>query len=320
MSENNYYLKKSKAVLREVKKSVIGKDDVICKVYMAIIAGGHVLLDDIPGVGKTTMARSFADALGLEYNRVQFTPDVMPSDITGFSMYNRQSGKFEFKQGAAMCNLLLADEINRTSPKTQSALLQIMEESKVTVDGNTYDLPDPFIVIATQNPIGSIGTQKLPESQMDRFMIRLSMGYPDREQEISILKARAVSNPLRLIEKVTDEEQILSLQSQSENVYIHDAIYDYIVRLIGATRENEYIELGVSPRGTLAVAAMAKAHALYEDRDYCIPADVKFVFSDVVCHRLVLSSKARMERLTDRQLVANILETTAVPRLKKGKA
>ena len=175
MNDNNYYLKKSKAVLREVKKSVIGKDDVICKVYMAIIAGGHVLLDDIPGVGKTTMAQAFANALGLEYNRIQFTPDVMPSDITGFSMYNRQTGQFEFKHGATMCNVLLADEINRTSPKTQSALLQIMEEYKVTVDGATYDLPDPFMVIATQNPVGSIGTQKLPESQMDRFMIRLSM-------------------------------------------------------------------------------------------------------------------------------------------------
>ena len=190
MNDNNYYLKKSKAVLREVRKAVIGKDDIICKVYMAIIAGGHVLLDDIPGVGKTTMAHAFANALGLEYNRIQFTPDVMPSDITGFSMYNRQTGKFEFKQGAAMCNMLLADEINRTSPKTQSALLQIMEESRVTVDGNTYDLPEPFIVIATQNPIGSIGTQKLPESQMDRFMIRLSMGYPKMEDEISIMKNR----------------------------------------------------------------------------------------------------------------------------------
>ena len=195
-----------------------------------------------------------------------------------------------------------------------------MEEKRVSVDGSTRNLPRPFTVIATQNPVGSIGTMQLPESQLDRFMIRLSMGYPDREQEINILKARAVSDPLRLIEKVTDEEQILSLQSQSENVYIHDAIYDYIVRLIGATRENEYIELGVSPRGTLAVAAMSKAHALYEDRDYCVPADVKFVFPDVVSHRLVLSSKARMERLTDRQLAANILETTAVPRLKKGKA
>ena len=308
------------AILNEVKKVVTGKDDAVLKVMLAITAGGHILIDDIPGVGKTTMAMGFAKAMGYRCNRIQFTPDVMPSDIVGFSAYNPKTQEFEYREGASMCNLLLADEINRTSSKTQSALLEVMEEKRVSVDGSTRNLPRPFTVIATQNPVGSIGTMQLPESQLDRFMIRLSMGYPDREQEINILKARAVSDPLRLIEKVTDEEQILSLQSQSENVYIHDAIYDYIVRLIGATRENEYIELGVSPRGTLAVAAMAKAHALYEDRDYCVPADVKFVFPDVVSHRLVLSSKARMERLTDRQLAANILETTAVPRLKKGKA
>lgn len=308
------------AILNEVKKVVTGKDDAVLKVMLAITAGGHILIDDIPGVGKTTMAMGFVKAMGYRCNRIQFTPDVMPSDIVGFSAYNPKTQEFEYREGAAMCNLLLADEINRTSSKTQSALLEVMEEKRVSVDGSTRNLPRPFTVIATQNPVGSIGTMQLPESQLDRFMIRLSMGYPDREQEINILKARAVSDPLRLIEKVTDEEQILSLQSQSENVYIHDAIYDYIVRLIGATRESEYIELGVSPRGTLAVAAMAKAHALYEDRDYCVPADVKFVFPDVVSHRLVLSSRARMERLTDRQLAANILETTAVPRLKKGKA
>ena len=302
------------AILNEVKKVVTGKDDAVLKVMLAITAGGHILIDDIPGVGKTTMAMGFAKAMGYRCNRIQFTPDVMPSDIVGFSAYNPKTQEFEYREGAAMCNLLLADEINRTSSKTQSALLEVMEEKRVSVDGSTRNLPRPFTVIATQNPVGSIGTMQLPESQLDRFMIRLSM---DREQEINILKARAVSDPLRLIEKVTDEEQILSLQAQSENVYIHDAIYDYIVRLIGATRENEYIELGVSPRGTLAVATMAKAHALYEDRDYCVPADVKFVFPDVVSHRLVLSSRARMERLTDRQLAANILETTAVPRLKK---
>ena len=177
--------------LQEQLETIIkGKKEITDKILMAVLAKGHVLLEDVPGVGKTTMAHAFANALGLKYNRIQFTPDVMPSDITGFSMYNRQTGKFEFKQGAAMCNLLLADEINRTSPKTQSALLQIMEESKVTVDGNTYELPDPFVVIATQNPIGSIGTQKLPESQLDRFMIKLSMGYPQIEDEVAIMKSR----------------------------------------------------------------------------------------------------------------------------------
>ena len=223
MNDNNYYLKKSKAVLREVRKSVIGKDDVICKVYMAIIVGGHVLLDDIPGVGKTTMAHAFANALGLKCNRVQFTPDVMPSDITGFSMYNRQTGKFEFKQGAAMCNLLLADEINRTSPKTQSALLQIMEEYRVTVDGETYDLPEPFMVIATQNPIGSIGTQKLPESQMDRFMVKLSMGYPSVEDEITIMKSRSENDKRKILsECVLDNGDIQAIKEAVSDIYVDD--------------------------------------------------------------------------------------------------
>ena len=306
-------------VLEEVKRVVTGKDEVILKVMLAITAGGHILIDDIPGVGKTTMAMGFAKAMGCSCNRIQFTPDVMPSDIMGFSAYNPKTQEFEYRSGAAMCNLLLADEINRTSSKTQAALLEVMEEKRVSVDGQTRTLPRPFTVIATQNPVGSIGTMQLPESQLDRFMIRLSMGYPDREQEINILKARAVGNPLALVHEVADEQRILELQSQSDRVYIHDAIYDYIVRLIQSTRENEAVELGVSPRGTLAVAAMAKAHALYEDRDYCVPADVKAVFADVVCHRLVLSAKAKMDRLTDKEVVSGILERTAVPRLKKGK-
>lgn len=233
MNDNNYYLKKSKAVLREVRKSVIGKDDVICKVYMAIIVGGHVLLDDIPGVGKTTMAHAFANALGLKCNRVQFTPDVMPSDITGFSMYNRQTGKFEFKQGAAMCNLLLADEINRTSPKTQSALLQIMEEYRVTVDGETYDLPEPFMVIATQNPIGSIGTQKLPESQMDRFMVKLSMGYPSVDDEITIMKSRSENDKRKILsECVLDNGDIQAIKKAVSDIYVDDSIYEYVANIV----------------------------------------------------------------------------------------
>lgn len=307
------------AVLGEVKKVVKGKDEAVLKVMLAITAGGHILIDDIPGVGKTTMAMGFSKAMGCKCNRIQFTPDVMPSDIVGFSAYNPKTQDFEYREGAAICNLLLADEINRTSSKTQSALLEVMEEKRVSVDGQTRNLPQPFTVIATQNPVGSIGTMQLPESQLDRFMIKLSLGYPDREQEINILKARAVGNPLKYVKRVADENQILSLQAQSENVYIHDAIYDYIVRLIQATRQNELIELGVSPRGTLALAAMAKAHAFYEDRDYCIPSDVKAVFSDVVCHRIILNSKAGREMISEKDVVLQILENTAVPRLKKGK-
>ncbi len=308
------------AVLGEVKKVVTGKDEVVLKVMLAITAGGHILIDDIPGVGKTTMAMSFAKAMGCKCNRIQFTPDVMPSDIVGFSAYNPKTQEFEYREGAAMCNFLLADEINRTSSKTQSALLEVMEEKRVSVDGHTRNLPRPFTVIATQNPVGSIGTMQLPESQLDRFMVRLSMGYPDREQEINILKARAAGSPIGLVENVVNEQQILALQAQSERVYIHDAIYDYIVRLVQATRRHEFVELGVSPRGTLAVAAMAKAYALYEDRDYCIPADVKEVFFDVVGHRLVLGSRAAREMVSERDVVVQILESTAAPRLKKGKA
>lgn len=307
------------AVIDEVKKAVAGKDEVILKTMLAIIAKGHILIDDIPGVGKTTMAMGFAKAMGCKCNRIQFTTDVMPSDIMGFSAYNPKTQEFEYRSGAAMCNLLLADEINRTSSKTHSALLEVMEERRVSVDSVTRPVPNPFTVIATQNPIGSIGTMQLPESQLDRFMIKLSMGYPDKEQEINILKARASGNPLDAINTVADEERILALQSAADNVYIHDAIYDYIVRLVRATRENEQIALGVSPRGTLALTAMAKAYALYEGRDYCIPSDIRNVFVDVVSHRLVLSPKARISRISESEAAGEILNATAVPRLKKGK-
>lgn len=307
------------AIIDEVKKAVAGKDEVILKVMLAIIAKGHILIDDIPGVGKTTMAMGFAKAMGCKCNRIQFTTDVMPSDIMGFSAYNPKTQEFEYRSGAAMCNLLLADEINRTSSKTHSALLEVMEERRVSVDSVTRPVPNPFTVIATQNPIGSIGTMQLPESQLDRFMIKLSMGYPDKEQEINILKARASGNPLDAINTVADEERILALQSAADNVYIHDAIYDYIVRLVRATRENEQIALGVSPRGTLALTAMAKAYALYEGRDYCIPSDIRNVFVDVVSHRLVLSPKARISRISESEAAGEILNATAVPRLKKGK-
>lgn len=305
-------------IVNEVKKVVVGKDEILDKVILAILAKGHILIEDIPGVGKTTMAMGFAKAMGCKCNRVQFTPDVMPSDIMGFSAYNAKTQEFEYRPGAAMCNLLLADEINRTSSKTHSALLEVMEERRVSVDSVTRPVPMPFTVIATQNPTGSIGTQFLPESQLDRFMVRLSMGYPDAAQEISILKARASGNPLELVEEITDETGILELQRQADEVFVHDAIYDYIVRLVNATRNHEYVELGVSPRGTLALTAMVKAKALYEERDYCVPADVKSVFKDVVCHRLILNPKARMNRVSGEKIAEQIMEETAVPKNKKG--
>ena len=316
MNDNNYYLKKSKAVLREVRKAVIGKDDIICKVYMAIIAGGHVLLDDIPGVGKTTMAHAFANALGLEYNRIQFTPDVMPSDITGFSMYNRQTGKFEFKQWAAMCNMLLADEINRTSPKTQSALLQIMEESKVTVDGNTYDLPEPFIVIATQNPIGSIGTQKLPESQMDRFMIRLSMGYPQMEDEISIMKNRLEPDKRDIqVECVLNEGDIKEIKDKVASIYVDDSIYEYVAKIVAKTRERENIIQGVSPRGSIALIAMAKAEAFLRGNEYVLPSDIKNIVIETFAHRVVTNVAGAAGNEMAKEEIKDILRTVPVPQI-----
>ena len=316
MNDNNYYLKKSKAVLRAVRKAVIGKDDIICKVYMAIIAGGHVLLDDIPGVGKTTMAHAFANALGLEYNRIQFTPDVMPSDITGFSMYNRQTGKFEFKQGAAMCNMLLADEINRTSPKTQSALLQIMEESRVTVDGNTYDLPEPFIVIATQNPIGSIGTQKLPESQMDRFMIRLSMGYPKMEDEISIMKNRLEPDKRDIqVECVLNEGDIKEIKDKVASIYVDDSIYEYVAKIVAKTRVRENIIQGVSPRGSIALIAMAKAEAFLRGNEYVLPSDIKNIVIETFAHRVVTNVAGAAGNEMAKKEIKDILRTVPVPQI-----
>lgn len=315
MSDSKVELKKSKTVLREVAKSIIGKNDIICKVYMAVLAGGHVLLEDIPGVGKTTMAHAFATVLGLDYARIQFTPDVMPSDITGFNMYNKQTGKFEYKPGAAMCNLLLADEINRTSPKTQSALLQIMEESKVSVDGVTYDLPKPFAVIATQNPIGSIGTQKLPESQMDRFMIRLSMGYPSLQDEIEIMKSK--QNNIRLkSEPVLKPGELEQIKSEVNNIFVSDSIYDYVARIVEKTRSHADIEQGVSPRGSIALIAMAKAEAFLRGNDYVLPSDIQNVAVECLAHRLVVNSNVRKMRQVQDKLIKDILKKVPVPDIK----
>ena len=249
------------AVKNEVKRAIIGKDDVIDKVMTAIIAGGHILLEDIPGVGKTTMALAFSKAMGMHFKRVQFTPDVVPSDITGFTMYDKSSGEFKYTAGAVITNFLLADEINRTSSKTQSALLEVMQEGKVTVDGKTYKLPEPFIVIATQNPIGTAGTQMLPESQLDRFMVQLSIGYPTPEDQAMILKDRSLKDPLATVRTVVSKEDILQMKAQAKMMFVDDKIYKYVSALAEATRNHEFVRLGLSPRGALALTDMAKADA-----------------------------------------------------------
>lgn len=317
MELGNY---KAQLVVEEVKKVVTGKEDCIKKALAAILAGGHILIEDVPGVGKTTLALAFSKALELKNNRVQFTPDVCPADILGFSMYQKEKERFVYHPGAIMCNLFLADEINRTSPKTQSALLEVMAEAKVTVDGVTHEVPKPFIVMATQNPKGSAGTQLLPESQLDRFMICISMGYPDLESEIEIAqgKSRAVSPDL--VKCVIPSNELVQIQKQVEEIYVHDLVYRYIVQLSGATRENQYIELGISPRGTIACTRMAKAWAFINGRDYVIPQDVEEIFKDVAVHRIVLNTKARVTNVSVNAVIEDILEKVKQPTSNKEQA
>lgn len=306
-------IEQSEYIIQEVKKAFMGKDEIIRKVLMTIYAGGHILLEDCPGVGKTTLALAFSKVIGLDYKRIQFTTDTMPSDVTGFTMFNRQTGKFEYHEGAANCNLLLADEINRTSPKTQAALLEAMEEHCVTVDGKTHPLPNPFICIATQNPVGTAGTQALPESQMDRFMVRLSIGYPSLESQMSILKARRYNNPLDDLKPVVAKTNIQEVQGYLSSVRLNDAVLEYLIRLCEATRSLPLVELGISPRGVLALERMAKAHAVLEDRDYVVPEDVQYVFADTCAHRLVLRPQARIEGITERDLLAQIVKQMKPP-------
>lgn len=309
----------AKLIINEVKKVVIGKDDIIEKVLIAILAKGHILLEDIPGVGKTTLAMAFSKATNLNYNRVQFTPDVMPSDITGFSMYKKSTEKFEFVKGAAMCNLFLADEINRTSSKTQAALLEIMEEGKVTIDLKTYELPKPFTVIATQNPTGHAGTQMLPESQLDRFLMKLSIGYPDKKSEINILKSKASDlKPLDKVKSVASEQTILEMQEMVEKIYVDDCLFSYSVELISKTRNHELIELGASPRGTIALINISKAKAFLEGRDYVIPKDIQTSFYDAISHRIILKSRAKISNYTVKEILEDIITTTRAPQLSRN--
>ena len=305
--------KTAAAILAQVRRAVVGKDEVLARVLLAILAGGHILLEDIPGVGKTTMALAFSKTLGLDYNRVQFTPDVMPSDITGFTLYNKEAGRMEYQPGAVLCNLFLADELNRATSRTQSALLEAMEEGQVTVDGVSHPVPRPFLVIATQNPAGASGTQPLPDSQMDRFMVRLSLGYPAPADEMDMVRRRQEGNPLDSVEQVVDREGLQALREKAGAVYLSDEVLDYIVRLVGATREHPMILQGASPRATLALAAMAKAAALVRGRDYVNPEDVELVFPDVVPHRLLLSPRAEGDKSFDP--AAELLARVSAPRI-----
>ena len=312
------YREKALAVTAEVGKAVLGKPEAILKIMMAMLARGHVLIEDIPGVGKTTLAQAFARAMSLTQNRVQFTPDVLPSDIVGFSLYQKETGKFVYHPGAVACNLFLADEINRTSARTQSALLEVMEESAVTVDGVTRALPQPFTVMATENPVGSVGTQMLPESQLDRFMVCVVMGYPDTEAEMEILSRQPRHGLLDRVQSVMDKNELLAMQQEVDNIYMSNDIMRYIVSLSQTTRQEPRFALGLSPRGSLAVAGMARAAAYLAGREFVAPQDVTAIFVDAAHHRLRLTEQAQTAGETVENVLNDLLHTVPRPRPEKG--
>lgn len=302
-------------ILKEnISRSIVGKDDVIIKIIAALLCEGHVLIEDVPGVGKTQLISSLSKSLGGKYNRVQMTPDIMPSDIIGFSMVNGMTGEFEYKPGAALCNFLLADEINRASPKAQSSLLEVMEEGQISLDGHTYDLPVPFMVMATQNPVETYGTYHLPEAQMDRFFIRISMGYPTAEEEIKILERTEFGNPSDNIDRsVLSLEEVINLQNEVKKVRVMPAVKRYITDIVRSTRDSEVVTLGVSPRGSISLYKASKAVAFINGRDYVTPDDVKYIADNVLSHRILLSVKGKTKYKTASAFVSRILSTTSVP-------
>ena len=304
------------ALCRAVESVIKGKSEAVRLAIVGVIAGGHLLLEDRPGVGKTTLAHALACALGGKFQRIQFTADLLPSDVTGISIYNERTGEFEFKRGPLFANVVLADEINRATPKTQSSLLEAMAESHVTVEGTTHKLPAPFVVLATQNPVEHHGTYPLPESQLDRFMLRLEMGYPSVEDEKQILRDRADGDPLERLQPVIDSEDVLELQREATTILVDDALVDYLMRIVDATRNSEMLDLGVSPRGTLALFRAAQALALTEGRAFCLPDDIKRLVSPVFAHRLMINSRfaSPLTRNTEAESVLrDIVKNISVP-------
>ena len=315
-NQENQVSLSAQQLINQVRQVVVGKDAVLLWVLAAMLAGGHILLEDIPGVGKTTMALAFSKVMGLKCSRVQFTPDVLPSDVTGYSILDQAAGKMVYQPGAVLCNLFLADELNRATSRTQSALLEAMEEGQVTVDGTSHPIPKPFTVIATQNPAGASGTQLLPDSQMDRFMVRLSLGYPSRKDEMNMVLSRQKGNPLAALTPLFTADQVAYLQSLVAQTYVGEPVVAYIIDLIDATRHKDDILRGASPRATLALTAMAKAIAQLRGRDYVIPADVKEVFVTTIAHRLILSPKAEGRNATPEDILRQILEQVHAPKLR----
>ena len=296
-------------VLKSVMNAIVGKEQVVLRVFLAILARGHILIEDIPGVGKTTLAIAFSKALNLGYSRVQFTPDVLPSDVTGFSVFNKDTGSMDYTPGAVLCNLFLADELNRATSRTQSALLEAMEEGQVTVDGVSHQIPQPFIVIATQNPVGAAGTQMLPDSQMDRFMVRLALGYPNHTDELSLLKRKQGKNMLDLVEPVVTSEELEDMCAEVDKVHVNPEILNYIVTLINKTRSHPDLILGASPRASLALTSISKAAAFLQGRDYVLPNDITPLFTDTLAHRLILRPGAENENKTAAKILNDILNS-----------
>lgn len=307
------YNEKMLEVINEVEKVILGKRSEIVMLLTAMLAGSHVLIEDVPGTGKTTLAATIAKVTGLDFKRAQFTPDVMASDITGFNIYNRSKEEFEFRRGLVICNLLLADEINRASPKTQSALLEAMEEGKVTVDGVSYDIPDPFTVIATQNPSGYVGTYPLPEAQLDRFALKLKIGYPTAEEEVAILSARKGENPIDSVRPVINADELRRIRAEVTEVKMDEELYRYIVTLASATRKHSAIALGASPRASVALMHLCRAYAYIKGRNYVIPDDVATLFRPAIAHRLMLRQEAKLKGLTAEAVLSEILRATPVP-------
>ncbi len=308
---------KSLAAIREnMKKAVVGKDSIIDQLLIALICSGHVLVEDLPGLGKTTLVSALAASLGCEFQRIQFTPDVLPSDITGYTMVQMQTGEQVFRPGSIHHQIILADEINRASPKTQSALLEAMQERQVTVDGKTYPLPKPFMVLATQNPVEMAGTYPLPEAQMDRFLMRLSVGYPSHEEEIAIVRSRRSVTTAVQLKPVADVRDILALQSLVEKIHIEESLLEYIVALVEATRSADGVLIGVSPRGSIALAQVACASAILQGRDYVLPDDIKQQAACVLAHRIVMKSRSGLEGASATDVVEKVLRTVRVPRVK----
>ncbi|MCS7254727.1 MAG: MoxR family ATPase [Armatimonadota bacterium] len=303
----------ARKVMDAVRKVIIGKENVIERVIISLLARGHVLLEDIPGVGKTTLAKAIARSLGCTFKRIQCTPDLLPSDIIGTNVYLLHDGKFVFRPGPIFANIVLADEVNRASPKTQSSLLECMDEYQVTVDGVTYQLPLPFFLIATQNPIEPEGVFILPESQVDRFCMRLKLGYPDAEEEKQVLVEQRLTHPLELLQPVTDAQEVLEIQRCVREVFVSDLVYEYVLRIIHQTRKDERLLLGASPRGSLFLIRAAQARAAMYGRDYVIPDDIKALAIDVLAHRIIVKPIYRAEGLTGEQVIAEILELIPVP-------